>query len=266
MSLAQTGFTIGAMSDASEEPIRKIIHIDMDAFFASVEQRDDPRLRGKPVAVGGSARRGVVAAASYEARRFGVRSAMPSVTAARRCPSLVFVPPRFDVYRAVSGQIRQIFARHSDLVEPLSLDEAYLDVTRDRRQIGSATRIAEMIRSAIRRETGLTASAGTIILLGTEKKRRLTLPNARIMIHQPAGGAQGRASDIEITAKEIVKLRARANELIAKECGKTIKEVEENTNRDFWLSPQEACDYGLCSKIITGSSLRTAVRKSPSAS
>jgi DNA polymerase-4 len=139
---------------------RKIIHIDMDAFFASVEQRDNPQLRGKPVAVGGSARRGVVAAASYEARQYGIRSAMPSVTAARRCPDLVFVPPRFDVYRAVSRQIREIFSRYSDLVEPLSLDEAYLDVTRDKLGTGSATGIAQLIRSAIRRETGLTASAG----------------------------------------------------------------------------------------------------------
>jgi len=140
--------------------IRKIIHVDMDAFFASVEQRDNPGLRGQPVAVGGSARRGVVAAASYEARAYGVRSAMPSVTAARRCPSLLFVPPRFDVYRAVSEQIRGIFARYTDLVEPLSLDEAYLDVTSDKQQIGSAIRIAQMIRSSIREETGLTASAG----------------------------------------------------------------------------------------------------------
>lgn len=132
----------------------------MDAFFASVEQRDNPTLRGKPVAVGGSAQRGVVAAASYEARQFGVRSAMPSVTAARRCPSLVFVPPRFDVYRTVSQQIREIFARYSDLVEPLSLDEAYLDVTDDKQQVGSAMGIAQLIRSAIREETQLTASAG----------------------------------------------------------------------------------------------------------
>lgn len=139
---------------------RKIIHVDMDAFFASVEQRDDPTLRGKPVAVGGSAQRGVVAAASYEARQFGVRSAMPSVTAARRCPSLVFVPPRFDVYRSVSHQVRQIFSRYSDLVEPLSLDEAYLDVTQDKQGVGSAIRTAQLIRSAIREETGLTASAG----------------------------------------------------------------------------------------------------------
>ncbi len=148
------------MSESSGRVDRKIIHIDMDAFFASVEQRDDPRLRGKPVAVGGSARRGVVAAASYEARQFGVRSAMPSVTAARRCPALVFVAPRFDVYRAVSRQIRQIFRCYSDLVEPLSLDEAYLDVTADKQRLGSAWRTAQLIRSAIREQTGLTASAG----------------------------------------------------------------------------------------------------------
>ena len=148
------------MTDASDTPVRKIIHIDMDAFFASVEQRDNPALRGKPVAVGGSAQRGVVAAASYEARQFGVRSAMPSVTAARRCPALLFVPPRFEVYREVSLQIRQIFARYSDLIEPLSLDEAYLDVTQDKQQIGSAIGIAQLIRSAIRAETQLTASAG----------------------------------------------------------------------------------------------------------
>jgi DNA polymerase-4 len=148
------------MADSSGNHSRKIIHIDMDAFFASVEQRDNPALRGKPVAVGGSAQRGVVAAASYEARQFGVRSAMPSVTATRRCPSLVFVPPRFDVYRSVSLQIRQIFSRYSDLVEPLSLDEAYLDVTLDKQGIGSAIRIAQLIRLAIREETGLTASAG----------------------------------------------------------------------------------------------------------
>jgi DNA polymerase IV len=126
--------------------LRKIIHIDMDAFYASVEQRDDPALRGQPVAVGSAQARGVVAAASYEARAFGVRSAMASVTALRRCPSLVFVPPRFDVYRAVSQQIRAIFADYTDLIEPLSLDEAYLDVTQD--------------RCGIKADTGLTASAG----------------------------------------------------------------------------------------------------------
>jgi DNA polymerase IV len=139
---------------------RKIIHIDMDAFYASVEQRDNPALRGKPVAVGGSRQRGVVAAASYEARKFGVHSAMPSVTAKRKCPELVFVKPRFDVYRAVSHQIREIFAEFTSLVEPVSLDEAYLDVTENRKHIASATEIAHQIRSRIRSETGLTASAG----------------------------------------------------------------------------------------------------------
>ena len=139
---------------------RKIIHIDMDAFFASVEQRDNPELRGKPVAVGGSRERGVVAAASYEARAFGVRSALPSVTAKRRCPDLIFVAPRFDVYKAVSLQIREIFAEYTPIIEPLSLDEAYLDVTENLKGIASATEIAEDIRAKIRRETNLTASAG----------------------------------------------------------------------------------------------------------
>jgi DNA polymerase-4 len=139
--------------------LRKIIHVDMDAFYASVEQRDDPTIRGKPVAVGGQ-HRGVVTAASYEARKFGVRSAMPSITAKRRCPELIFVKPHFDVYRAVSQQIRGIFLSYTDLVEPLSLDEAYLDVTEDRLALGSARAIAEDIRRRIREETGLTASAG----------------------------------------------------------------------------------------------------------
>jgi DNA polymerase-4 len=139
---------------------RKIIHIDMDAFFASVEQRDNPELRGKPIAVGGSGSRGVVAAASYEARQFGVRSAMPSVTAKRRCPDLIFVKHRFEVYKAVSRQIRAVFADYTPLIEPLSLDEAYLDVTENLQGIPSATRIAEEIRRKIREETALTASAG----------------------------------------------------------------------------------------------------------
>ena len=142
-----------------DRPVRKIIHVDMDAFYASVEQRDDPALRGKPVAVGGG-HRGVVTAASYEARKFGVHSAMPSVTARRRCPELIFVKPHFDVYRAVSQQIRAIFGDYTDLVEPLSLDEAYLDVTEDRLALGSARAIAEDIRRRIREETRLTASAG----------------------------------------------------------------------------------------------------------
>src|SRR3712207_1031616 len=148
--------------DGSREPERprKVIHIDMDAFFASVEQRDNPDLRGRPVAVGGARERGVVAAASYEAPRFGVRSAMPSVTARRKCPDLIFVKPRFEVYKAVSAQIRAIFADYTSLIEPLSLDEAYLDVTENLKGIASATQIAEEIRARIRAETGLTASAG----------------------------------------------------------------------------------------------------------
>ncbi len=145
---------------AAERAVRKIIHVDMDAFYASVEQRDDPGLRGRPVAVGGSAARGVVAAASYEARAYGVRSAMPSVTARRKCPELVFVRPRFEVYRAVSAQIRAIFAEFTDLIEPLSLDEAYLDVTENKAGQAVATEVARAIRARIRAETGLTASAG----------------------------------------------------------------------------------------------------------
>lgn len=139
---------------------RKIIHVDMDAFYASVEQRDDPALRGKPVAVGSAAARGVVAAASYEARAFGVRSALPSVTALRRCPELIFVRPRFEVYKAVSQQIHAIFADYTDLIQPLSLDEAYLDVTANRRGIETAWKTAKEIRARILDETGLTASAG----------------------------------------------------------------------------------------------------------
>jgi len=156
----------GAVKDeagAGEEEadgLRKIIHVDMDAFFASVEQRDDPSLKGKPVAVGGASGRGVVAAASYEARRFGVRSAMPSARAKALCPNLIFRKPRFDRYREVSQQIRAIFGHYTPHVEPLSLDEAFLDVTEDIRGIGSATRIAQLIRERIRAETQLTASAG----------------------------------------------------------------------------------------------------------
>jgi DNA polymerase IV len=139
---------------------RKIIHVDMDAFYASVEQRDNPDLRGKPVAVGGSRERGVVAAASYEARKFGVRSAMPSITAKRQCPDLIFVKPRFEVYKAVSEQIRQIFAEHTPIIEPLSLDEAYLDVTENLQSIPLARDVASAIRAKIKKVTGLNASAG----------------------------------------------------------------------------------------------------------
>jgi len=139
---------------------RKIVHVDMDAFYASVEQRDDPSLRGRPVVVAWRGARSVVCAASYEARRYGVRSAMPAMRAEKLCPDAVFVPPDFSRYKAVSRQVRGIFSRHTDLVEPLSLDEAYLDVTHDKLGLGSATAVAESIRAAIREETALTASAG----------------------------------------------------------------------------------------------------------
>jgi len=142
------------------EPTRKVIHVDMDAFFASVEQRDDPALRGRPVAVGSPVARGVVAAASYEARQFGVRSALPSVTALRRCPELVFVKPRFDVYRVVSRTIHAIFADYTPLIQPLSLDEADLDVTENLRGLPTAWATAREIRARIVERTGLTASAG----------------------------------------------------------------------------------------------------------
>lgn len=145
------------------DQIRKIIHIDMDAFFASVEQRDNPDYRGKPLAVGGTRQRGVVAAASYEARKYGVKSAMPSALAYRKCPQIIFVRPRFEVYKAVSQQIRTLFYEYTDLVEPLSLDEAYLDVTNNKKGLPSATLIAKEIRQRIWEETKLTASAGISI-------------------------------------------------------------------------------------------------------
>lgn len=145
---------------SSTRSTRKIIHIDMDAFFASVEQLDNPELRGKPIAVGGSRNRGVVAAASYEARTFGVHSAMPSRTAHEKCPHIIFVKPRFARYKEVSQQIRQIFHEYTDLVEPLSLDEAFLDVTQNKAGITSAAKIAKEIKRKIQATTGLTASAG----------------------------------------------------------------------------------------------------------
>jgi DNA polymerase-4 len=143
--------------------LRKIIHIDMDAFFASVEQLDNPELRGKPVAVGGSGERSVVAAASYEARKFGVRSAMPSVIAKRLCPNLIFVKHNFARYTEVSAGVMEIFREYTDLIEPLSIDEAFLDVTTDKKNIGSATVIARKIRHEIKSTTGLTASAGVSV-------------------------------------------------------------------------------------------------------
>ncbi|MGX1318025.1 DNA polymerase-4 [Bradyrhizobium sp. USDA 377] len=171
-------------------PVRKIIHIDMDAFYASVEQRDNPELRGKPVAVGGSAERGVVAAASYEARRFGVRSAMPSVTAKRLCPDLIFVKPRFEVYKAISRQIREIFAEHTPVIEPLSLDEAYLDVTENLQGIPLARDIALLIRGKIKAETGLNASAGVsynkfLAKLASDHRK----PNGQFVISPEMGPA-----------------------------------------------------------------------------
>ena len=144
-------------------PLRKIIHVDMDAFYASVEQHDNPDLKGKPVAVGGGSKRGVVSAASYEARKFGVRSAMAGYIAKRNCPDLIFVKPRFDRYKEVSQQVRNIFFEYTDLVEPLSLDEAYLDVTENKKGNPSATLIAQEIRQKVFDKTGLTASAGISI-------------------------------------------------------------------------------------------------------
>src|SRR5215470_9240648 len=141
-------------------PLRKIVHIDMDAFYASVEQRDNPELRGKPVVVAWRGKRSVVCAASYEARQFGVRSAMPGVRAERLCPNGVFLPPDFPRYRAVSRQVREIFQRHTDLIEPLALDEAYLDVTENKIRLPTATQVARTIRKQIREELHLTASAG----------------------------------------------------------------------------------------------------------
>src|SRR6201986_3417503 len=139
---------------------RKIVHVDMDAFYASVEQRDDPSLRGRPVVVAWKGNRSVVWAASYEGRRFGVRSAMPAVTAQRLCPEAVFLPPDFTRYKAVSGAVREIFQRHTDAIEPLSLDEAYLDVTENKMGLPTATLVAKTIRQQIREELNLTQSAG----------------------------------------------------------------------------------------------------------
>jgi DNA polymerase-4 len=151
--------------EGAHKAVRKIIHIDMDAFYASVEQRDKPELKGKPIAVGGSpeGRGGVVATCSYEARKFGVRSAMPSKKALQLCPQIIFIKPRFEVYKEVSRQVRAIFKRYTDLIEPLSLDEAYLDVTEDKQGIGSAIDIAKLIKNAIKEELHLTASAGISI-------------------------------------------------------------------------------------------------------
>src|SRR6056297_1492403 len=142
---------------------RKIIHIDMDAFYASVEQRDFPEYKGKPLVVGSPSKRGVIAAASYEAREYGIHSAMPSAVAINKCPDLIFARGRFHVYKEVSAQIRKIFKEYTDLIEPLSLDEAFLDVTENKKNMYSATHIAQEIRDKIKARTGLNASAGISI-------------------------------------------------------------------------------------------------------
>jgi DNA polymerase-4 len=151
---------VGDLLEFQSAVPRKIVHVDMDAFYASVEQRDDPALRGRPVVVAWKGKRSVVCASSYEARRFGVRSAMPAVTAERLCPQAVFVPPDFSRYNAVSRAVREIFQRHTDIIEPLSLDEAYLDVTANKTDLSTATKVAIAIRQQIREELSLTASAG----------------------------------------------------------------------------------------------------------
>ena len=165
------------------QPQRKIIHVDMDAFYASVEQLDNPELRGKAIAVGGG-HRGVVAAASYEARKFGVRSAMPSKTAKEKCPHLIFVKPRFPRYKEISQKIRSIFYEYTDLVEPLSLDEAYLDITENKKGIESANEVAKQIRKRIFEETGLTASAGISVNKFLAKiASDINKPNGQKTIH-----------------------------------------------------------------------------------
>lgn len=218
-------------------PQRKIVHVDMDAFFASVEQRDRPELRGRPVAVGGHGERAVVAAASYEARRFGVRSALPMRHALRLCPELVVVPARFDVYRQVSEQVRAIFHRYTDLVEPLALDEAYLDVTTPKRGPPSGTLIARAIKADVLRETGLTASAGvatgkflakvasgmqkpdglTVILPHEEEAFLAALPVSEFFGVGPATREKMHALGIRTGAD----LRARGPEELERRFGKT---------------------------------------------
>ncbi len=207
-------FEFGYRRMMPDSPLRKIIHIDMDAFFASVEQRDNPELRAKPVAVGYAAARGVVAAASYEARAFGVRSALPSVTALRRCPELIFVPPRFDVYKAVSRQIHAIFAEYTDCIQPLSLDEAYLDVTANLRGIETAWKTAKEIRARILEEIGLTASAGIsynkfLAKLASDQRK----PNGQFAVTPDMGAAWVKSLPVSrfhgvgpVTARKMARL------------------------------------------------------------
>ncbi len=239
--------------------LRKIIHVDMDAFYASVEQRDHPELRGLPVAVGGSGSRGVVSAASYEARKFGVRSAMPGATARRLCPDLIFARHRFEVYKEVSRQIRAVFHHYTDLVEPLSLDEAYLDVTHNKLGIASATRIAELIRQEIRAKTQLTASAGVsynkflakiasdqnkpdglcVIRPGQGADFVASLPIRRFHGVGPKGAEKmarlGIATGADLAAKDLAFLRANfgsmADYLYRAARGIDLRPVRANRNR-----------------------------------
>lgn len=203
-----------------ESSPRKIIHIDMDAFYASIELRDDPSLAGKPVVVGSPAARGVIVAATYEARKFGVRSAMPSSTALRKCPGLVFVPRRMEVYKAVSQQIQAIFADYSELVEPLSLDEAFLDVTANKAGIETATQTARVIRARILEETGLTASAGIsynkfLAKMASDQNK----PNGQFLVAPGQGEAFARTLPIsrfygvgEVTERKMKALKIETGE------------------------------------------------------
>ena len=189
-----------------EGRIRKIIHIDMDAFYASVEQRDEPTLKGKPVAVGYPAKRGVVAAASYEARSFGVRSAMPSTVAIRKCAELVFVPPRFDVYREVSKQIHAIFKNYTRLVEPLSLDEAYLDVTDNLKGIPTAWETAKEIRARIYEET-TAHSLGRNFLQQVPRQARIGLSQTKRPVRDHARPSGSLCCDT--TGREVPRRRSK---------------------------------------------------------
>ena len=270
--------------DEPASGLRKIIHVDMDAFYASVEQRDDPSLRGLPVAVGGDGPRGVLTTCSYEARKFGCRSAMPSATAKRLCPDLIFRRPRFEAYTAVSRQIRAIFLDYTPVVEPLSLDEAFLDVTEDSRGIGSATRIAELIRARIREETGLTASAGVsynkflaklasdqnkpdglcLIRPGEGAQFVAKLPVSRFHGIGPRGAekmaALGIATGADLAAKDIDFLRAhfgsQAEYLYRAARGIDLRRVKANRARKS-LGGERTFDKD----ISSGSALREALEK-----
>jgi DNA polymerase IV len=245
-----------------EGRIRKIIHVDMDAFYASVEQRDNPALRGRPVAVGHGAKRGVVAAASYEARAFGVRSAMPSITAMRQCPELVFVWPRFDVYRAVSRQIHVIFTEFTALIEPLALDEAYLDVTENRRGLPTASATAKEIRARIFQETGLTASAGVSYnkFLAKLASGQRT-PNGQFVITPDAGGDFIASLPVAkfhgvgpVTAARMRRLGIQTGADLRAQSLEFLQQHFGNTRRGIWASPT-AKTTGQSSPIVRANHL-----------